>query len=104
MTAKKATTDHSRQAFAHLTIKVQPRSSEDEISEVLDDGTVKIKLTAPPVEGKANEALVHFLSEFLYVKKTAIKIKSGQSARLKIVRIEGLSQESVEKKIIEKKS
>jgi uncharacterized protein (TIGR00251 family) len=104
MAAKKAKTEHFREGFAHLTIKVLPRSSENGISEVLEDGTVKIKLTVPPVEGKANEALIHFLSERLGVKKTAIEIKSGLSARLKVVRIEGMSLESVRMKILEQKT
>jgi uncharacterized protein len=78
---------------AYLAIKVQPRSAKTCISDVMDDGTIRVKLNAPPVEGKANEALIQFLADILDVKETFIEIKSGQTSRKKLLKIEGMSQE-----------
>lgn len=93
--------DASSETCSHLTIKVQPRSSTNGIVEIQADGTVRVKLNAPPVEGKANDALVHLLAEVLEIKKNAIEIKAGQTARLKIVRIDGISQDIVRRKLQE---
>jgi uncharacterized protein (TIGR00251 family) len=90
-----------REAAAVLSIRVQPRSSETGVAGIMDDGTIKVRLNAPPVEGKANEALIAYLADILDIKKSAIEIKSGHSARLKVLKIEGLSQETVTKRIQE---
>jgi uncharacterized protein (TIGR00251 family) len=67
-------------------IKVIPRSSKNQIFEVASD-ELKVKLTAPPIEGKANEALIEILSDYLKVKKTSLRIVSGNTARNKIVEV-----------------
>jgi uncharacterized protein (TIGR00251 family) len=95
MTSKKGSLEKVGQKSAFLTVKVVPRSSENSISEIQPDGALKIKITAPPVEGKANAALIKLLAEILSVNKSEIEIKSGQSSRMKIVRINGVSQEVV---------
>ncbi|OGW37647.1 MAG: YggU family protein [Nitrospirae bacterium RBG_13_39_12] len=71
-----------------LKVKVEPRSSRKGISGLLGD-TLKIRVNAPPVGGAANEELIEILSEELGIKKTSIKIVSGQSSRNKVVEIEG---------------
>ena len=58
----------------------------------MTDGTLKIRLTAPPVDGAANEALIEFLSDAFSVPKSHIEILSGHTARQKIVRIDGASK------------
>jgi uncharacterized protein len=88
-------------AAATISIRVQPRSSETGVAAIMDDGTIKVRLNAPPVEGKANEALIAYLADILDIKKSAIEIKSGHSARLKVLKIEGRSQETI-LKIIQK--
>jgi len=75
-----------------LGIKVIPNSSKCEICGVLDEN-LKIKLDVPPVEGKANEKLVKFLSKSLGVPKTTISIVSGETSKNKIVFIKGNSEE-----------
>ncbi len=78
-----------------LTIRVTPRASHNQVSDILDDGTVKIRLTAPPVEGKANEALVSFLSEVLNVPHSKIEIIAGSTGRDKLVSIQDMDAETV---------
>jgi len=79
-------------------VRVVPRASRDRIAG-LHDGAVRIRLTAPPVEGAANEALVAFLSSVLHVAKRDIELVSGQSARNKVVSVSGLSAEEVEARL-----
>ncbi len=69
-----------------LKIKVIPRSSKNELIP-LEDGTYKLKLTAPPVDGEANEALMQFLSKEFAVPKSSIRIKKGETSRNKTIEI-----------------
>jgi len=69
-----------------LKIKVLPRSSKNELIQMAD-GTIKIKLKSPPVDGKANEELVKFLSEYHSVPKSLIVIKKGLKGKNKVVEI-----------------
>lgn len=100
MNTNRQFTMHDGKAGAALAIRVTPRTSKNEISEILNDGTVKIRLTAPPVEGKANEALVEFLSKILGVSKSRIEIVAGQTGRDKLVTITDMDAASVHEKII----
>ena len=77
-----------------IKVRVLPRSSRTEIIG-FEDGTYKVKLTAPPVEGKANKALIELLAERLGVGKGRLEIVSGSRSRMKTVRIDGLSAEEV---------
>jgi len=80
-----------------LDIKVLPKSSRNEIAGVVD-GKLKVKLTAPPVGGKANFALVNFLAKILRVPKRDIFILKGQTSSKKQLAI-SLPYESVIEKI-----
>jgi uncharacterized protein len=71
-----------------INIKVIPGSSKCEIAGVIDE-SLKIKLDVPPVEGKANEKCVKFLSKLLGVPKTSISIISGEKSRNKVLYIKG---------------
>ena len=79
-----------------IQVKVVPRSSSNIIISE-EEGVFKIKLTAPPVEGKANTALKQLLSKRLGVPKGNVEIISGQRSRVKAVRIHGLSCKDVTK-------
>lgn len=83
---------------AELEIWVQPRASRDEVAGVRD-GTVKVRLTAPPVDGEANSALVRFLAKLLGVPRSTVTLVRGQTARRKTVRIEGLTLEQVRERL-----
>jgi uncharacterized protein (TIGR00251 family) len=69
-----------------LRVKVIPRSAKTEIAGEMADGTLKIRIAAPPEKGKANEELIRFLSAHFGVKK--VEIISGHTAALKIIRLQ----------------
>ena len=71
-----------------VKIRLTPRSSRNEIGSTLPDGTLKVKVTAPPVEDKANEALLDFLSQEWDLPISSLSILRGEHSRLKIVQIE----------------
>lgn len=73
-----------------LTVKVTPRASKDAVLGA-EEGWLRLALTAPPVDGKANEAARRFLAEALGLPRAAVKLLSGQSARLKRFSVAGLS-------------
>jgi hypothetical protein len=74
-----------------LSVRIQPRASKNELLHQAD-GTLKIRLTAAPVDGAANEALIRFLSDRFSTSKSQIEIVSGHTGRDKIVRIHGKSE------------
>lgn len=78
-----------------LKIKLIPRSSRSEIVGYMDDGTLKIKLCAPPVEGQANTSLIKFLAEILKMPGGNISIISGKTSHNKLISIFGKNQEEV---------
>ena len=69
-------------------VKVIPRSAKSEIVGEMADGTLKVKIAAPPEKGKANEVLCEFLAAHYQIPRSAVTIVSGHSAALKLVRIE----------------
>ncbi len=92
---------HDGKKGAALAVRVTPRASRNEIVEVLSDGTVKVHITAPPVEGKANEALVEFLAEVLDVSPSRIEVVAGAGGRDKLISVLDMDAETLHKKIIE---
>jgi uncharacterized protein (TIGR00251 family) len=85
---------HDGKKGAALAIRVTPRASHNEIVEILADGTIKIRLTAPPVEGKANQALIEFLSGVLGVPSARIEIVAGSTGRDKLVSVLDMDAET----------
>jgi len=78
-----------------VSVRLRPRASRDEISGIVE-GALKIRLTAPAVENRANEALCEFLATLLKRPKSAVRILSGEHSRTKRVAIEGVTQQQVE--------
>jgi len=72
-----------------LSLRIQPRASKNEIVRLENNG-LKIRLTAPPVDGAANEALVRFLADQFKVTRSQVEIVSGHTSRDKIVTISGV--------------
>ena len=73
--------------MAIIHIKVSPGAKHNEVK--LDHGVMEVYLTAPPVEGKANQALIDFLSDYYHVRKSAVTIIKGLKTRQKTVQIDG---------------
>jgi hypothetical protein len=82
-----------------IAIRVQPGASRNGAA-VDSEGRIRVALTSPPVEGKANLALVKFLSKSLGVPKRCISIVTGEKSRDKIVAIEGLSEAEIRGRLI----
>ena len=78
-----------------LTLHIQPGAKKTEITGPHGDA-LKLRLAAPPVDGKANEALIDFLSRTLEIPKTAVALVSGHTARCKRVAIAGMTAARVE--------
>lgn len=70
-----------------LKIRVLPRSSRNEVAGEMADGALKVKLTAPPVDGKANDALIELLSDHFAVAKNKITIVRGLTSKNKTIEI-----------------
>ncbi len=90
---------HNGERGAALTIRVTPRARRTEVGGVLDDGTVRIRVAAPPVEGKANRALIAFLAKLLGVRKNKIEIVAGEKGLDKIISIAGMPAEEAEARL-----
>jgi hypothetical protein len=85
---------------AALAIRVTPRARKDEIVEILADQTIKIRLAAPPVDGKANKALIEFLAKVLDVPRSRVEIIAGASGRDKLVSILDLDSGEAQSRIL----
>jgi uncharacterized protein (TIGR00251 family) len=88
-----------RQHINILVVRVTPRSKRNEIVGIMGDGTIKVHLTAPPVEGKANQALIEFLSEILDVPRSHLEILSGTSSRNKRIAVHGLDAKGFQERL-----
>lgn len=94
---------HNGGSGAALAIRVLPRASRNEIAEIRSDGTIRIRLTAPPVDGKANAALIQFLSEVLDIPRSRIEIVAGATGRDKLVSILDLDPDTASERILKYK-
>lgn len=83
---------------ATFSVKVHPRAKRNAIAGEMGDA-LKVALTAPPVEGKANEACVAFLAELLGVSRSSVVIVTGESSRQKVVRVAGMSADEVRRRL-----
>jgi hypothetical protein len=79
---------------ATFAVKVHPRAKKNAITGELGDA-LKLSLTTPPVEGRANEACIEFLAKLLKVPRSSITIASGLSSRNKIIRVGGVTAEYI---------
>ena len=77
-----------------LDVKVNPRSSKNEISGFIE-GVLKIKITAPPVEGAANRECIKFLAKTFNISPSSVSVIKGETSRQKRILIEGVSRDSL---------
>jgi len=93
------TSSKGAEAGVTINVKVIPRAKSNSISGFMADGRLKIRLTAPPVDGKANAALIHLLANTLGIPETSISIESGDHAQKKRVKIIGVSAEELQDRL-----
>jgi uncharacterized protein (TIGR00251 family) len=84
----------SRDGGVVLQVRVQPRASRDEIAGVMD-GALKVRLQAPALEDRANQALCEYLAHLLKTPKSAVRILSGDRNRIKRVEIRGVTEQQI---------
>ncbi len=72
---------------SYIRIKVIPKSPKTELVETMSDGTLKIRVKAPPEKGKANKELIRFLAEHFGTHKESIAIISGKTDHIKLIKI-----------------
>ena len=83
-----------------FTIRIVPRASRSELAG-FQDGTLKLRIAAPPVDGKANEECVRMIADFFGIKKVRVTIVSGHTSRTKTVAVEGASVKEVAARLAE---
>jgi uncharacterized protein len=89
-----------RKGGAAFPVKVVPRASRNEIAGV-EEGALRVRLTAPPVEGAANQALVKLLAGVLQVPARDVELMTGHGGRHKVIGVTGLSPQEVEARLRE---
>lgn len=87
---------HRRGDAVRFSVRLQPRASKNEIVG-LQSVSLKVRVTAPPVEGMANDALIELLSKALETSRRNVCIVSGHSSRTKVIEISGVDLESVQR-------
>jgi uncharacterized protein (TIGR00251 family) len=83
---------------AAFAVKVQPRARKNAITGELD-GVLKLALTAPPLDGKANQACIEYLAKLLGVSRSSVTIASGETNRRKVIRVAGLSAAELSRRL-----
>lgn len=91
---------HDGKAGSALAVRITPRASRNKIVEVLADGTIKIHIAAPPVDGEANQELIAFLADVLSIPKSRLEIVAGQSGRDKLISVIDMDADTVHKRIV----
>jgi uncharacterized protein (TIGR00251 family) len=83
-----------------FAVKVHPRARKNAITGVVGEA-LKLSLTAPPVEGKANHAVIEFFADLFAIPRSSVTIASGETSRSKVVRVSGVSKPLAEKRLAE---
>ncbi len=91
---------HDGRSGAALAVRVTPRASRNRIAEVMSDGTVKIHITAAPVDGEANARLLAFLSEVLGVPRSRLEIVAGMTGRDKLISVVDMDAATLHDRIV----
>jgi uncharacterized protein (TIGR00251 family) len=91
-------TVHESDAGVTFAIKVHPRAKKNAITGEFGDA-LKVSLTTPPVEGRANEACIEFFAKLLKVPRSSVTIASGQSSRNKVIRVNGVTAQQVRERL-----
>jgi len=82
-----------------FAVRVHPRAKRDAITGEIGDA-LKVSLTAPPADGRANEACIEFFAKFLKVPRSSVTIASGLTSRNKVIRVAGVSAHYVREQLL----
>jgi uncharacterized protein (TIGR00251 family) len=91
---------HDGKKGSALAVRVTPRASRNEIVEMLDDGTIKVRIAAPPVDGEANATLIEFLADILGVPKSRLDIVAGVTGRDKLIAVFDMDVDTAHSRIV----
>ena len=91
---------HDGQKGSALAVRVTPRASRNEVVEILEDGTVKVRIAAAPADDEANAVLLDFLSEILGVSKNKLDIVAGVTGRDKLISVVDMDVETAHARIV----
>ena len=83
-----------------FAVKVHPRARKNAITGIVGEA-LKLALTAPPVEGRANQAVLEFFADLFAIQRSSVTIASGETSRNKVIRIAGVSKPVAEQKLAE---
>ena len=81
-----------------ISVRLHPNATKNELVG-FSDGVWVVKISAPPVKGKANKELISFLSKILGVGKSSVSIARGHTSRSKLIAVDGLTQEEIMKRL-----
>lgn len=91
---------HDGKKGSALAVRVTPRASRNEIVDLLEDGTIKVRIAAPPADGEANAELIEFLADILGVPKSRLDIVAGVSGRDKLIAIVDMDVDTAHSRIV----
>ena len=91
---------HGGKKGSALAVRVTPRASRNEIVDLLEDGTIKVRIAAPPADGEANETLIEFMAEILGVSKSRLDIVAGATGRDKLIAVLDMDVETAHSRIV----
>lgn len=83
-----------------FAVKVHPRARKNQITGMVGEA-LKLALTAPPLEGRANEGAIEFFAELFDIPRSSVTIASGQTSRSKVIRVTGISADAVRRRLEE---
>ena len=91
---------HDGKKGSALAVRVTPRASRNEIVELLDDGTIKVRIASPPTDSEANDTLIEFLSQILGVPRSRLDIVAGLTGRDKLISVVDMDADTAHKRIL----
>jgi uncharacterized protein (TIGR00251 family) len=89
---------HETSSGVTFAVKIHPRAKKNAITGELGD-VLKLALTAPPVDGRANQACVEFFANLLKVPRSSVTIASGETSRRKVIRVAGLTADEIRRRL-----
>ena len=91
---------HDGQKGSALAVRITPRASQNEIVELLDDGTIKVRLASSPDDNEANDALLEFLAGILGVPRSQLDIVAGSAGRDKLISVVDMDVETAHQRVL----